>query len=145
MTGCSNRLSSKAAGTENSESYVVWYVEEDEGPRTTLGACFNILNLAGPGDPAAPRTFCLPLLPSGPGGVHRVLLHRARPLGTLKVFIRRPQSTKVRRRGRRHEQARFGGEGGIRTHGPVAETHAFQACRFVHSRTSPRRFSKGGS
>ena len=30
-----------------------------------------------------------------------------------------------------------GGEGGIRTHGPVAETHAFQACRFVHSRTSP--------
>ena len=31
-----------------------------------------------------------------------------------------------------------GGEGGIRTHGPVAETHAFQACRFVHSRTSPR-------
>ena len=33
----------------------------------------------------------------------------------------------------------FGGEGGIRTHGPVAGTHAFQACRFVHSRTSPRR------
>ena len=31
-----------------------------------------------------------------------------------------------------------GGEGGIRTHGRVAPTHAFQACRFVHSRTSPR-------
>ena len=37
-----------------------------------------------------------------------------------------------------------GGEGGIRTHGPIAETHAFQACRFVHSRTSPQRFSRGG-
>ena len=35
----------------------------------------------GPGDPAAHRTNRLPLLPSGPGGVHRVLLHRARPRG----------------------------------------------------------------
>ena len=33
----------------------------------------------GPGDPAAHRTDRLPLLPSGPGGIHRVLLHRARP------------------------------------------------------------------
>ena len=41
---------------------------------------FQHLKQAGPGDPAAPKTFCLPLLPSGPGGVHRVLLHRARPL-----------------------------------------------------------------
>ncbi len=32
---------------------------------------------------------------------------------------------------------RYGGEGGIRTHGPIAGTHAFQACRFDHSRTSP--------
>jgi hypothetical protein len=40
---------------------------------------------AGPGDPAAPRTNCLPLLPSGPGGVHRVLLHRAQPL-KHKIF-----------------------------------------------------------
>ena len=38
----------------------------------------------------------------------------------------------------------YGGEGGIRTHGPIAGTHAFQACRFVHSRTSPRQFSQGG-
>src|SRR5713101_5636333 len=38
----------------------------------------------------------------------------------------------------------FGGEGGIRTHGPIAGTHAFQACRFDHSRTSPHRFSRGG-
>ena len=30
-----------------------------------------------------------------------------------------------------------GGEGGIRTHGPVAETRAFQARLFVHSSTSP--------
>jgi hypothetical protein len=37
-----------------------------------------------------------------------------------------------------------GGEGGIRTHGPIAGTHAFQACRFDHSRTSPNRFSRGG-
>jgi hypothetical protein len=35
---------------------------------------------AGPGDPAAHRTDRLPLLPSGSGGVHRVLSHRARPL-----------------------------------------------------------------
>ena len=34
--------------------------------------------------------------------------------------------------------AKVGGEGGIRTHGRVAPTHAFQACRFVHSRTSPQ-------
>ena len=38
----------------------------------------------------------------------------------------------------------FGGEGGIRTHGPIAGTHAFQACRFDHYRTSPHRFSRGG-
>src|SRR6266850_5179336 len=38
----------------------------------------------------------------------------------------------------------YGGEGGIRTHGPIAGTHAFQACRFDHSRTSPYRFSRGG-
>jgi hypothetical protein len=34
----------------------------------------------GPGDPAAQRRASLPLLPSGPGGVQRFLLHRARPL-----------------------------------------------------------------
>ena len=38
-----------------------------------------------------------------------------------------------------HQNVWDGGEGGIRTHGPVAGTHAFQACRFVHSRTSPHR------
>ena len=44
---------------------------------------------AGPGDPAAPKTFCLPLLPSGPGGVHRVLLHRAQPFILTDILRRR--------------------------------------------------------
>ena len=30
-----------------------------------------------------------------------------------------------------------GGEGGIRTHETVARLHAFQACAFDHSATSP--------
>jgi hypothetical protein len=36
------------------------------------------------------------------------------------------------------------GEGGIRTHETVARLHAFQACAFDHSATSPRRRLKGG-
>ena len=44
----------------------------------------HLIKKAGPGDPAAPKTFCLPLLPSGPGGVHRVLLHRAQPLNLAR-------------------------------------------------------------
>ena len=49
---------------------------------------FHVLPLtdqdsAGPGDPAAHRTDRLPLLPSGPGGVHRVLSHRAQPLSVV--------------------------------------------------------------
>ena len=39
-------------------------------------------------------------------------------------------------------QPRNGGEGGIRTHGRVAPTHAFQACTFDHSVTSPYRFDR---
>jgi hypothetical protein len=31
-----------------------------------------------------------------------------------------------------------GGEGGIRTHVAVSRKHAFQACSFSHSDTSPR-------
>ena len=147
----------------------------------------------GPGDPAAHRTNRLPLLPSGPGGVHRVLLHRARPRYSYDIYpipsIREAMveqtlmadegwHSKSRSRAptegarplmsphageylprdppRSNPPRPFamaipthtpsqpcralfdGGEGGIRTHGPVAETHAFQACRFVHSRTSPR-------
>ena len=33
----------------------------------------------------------------------------------------------------------FGGEGGIRTHETVARLHAFQACAFDHSATSPKQ------
>jgi hypothetical protein len=44
----------------------------------------------GLGDPAAHRTDCLPLLPSGSGGVHRVLLHRAQPLFSIETFQPRP-------------------------------------------------------
>ncbi len=32
---------------------------------------------------------------------------------------------------------KFGGEDEIRTHGTIARTHAFQACAFNHSATSP--------
>jgi hypothetical protein len=38
---------------------------------------------------------------------------------------------------------RSGGEGGIRTHGEVSPTHAFQACSFSHSDTSPREARAG--
>ena len=126
----------------------------------------------GPGDPAAHRTDCLPLLPSGPGGVHRVLLHRAQPLildpdpstrstrqisPSAEVTVQRKGTDGIY--GARYGGSaicvstwrdlaiicfsKYGGEGGIRTHGPVAGTHAFQACRFVHSRTSPHREGKG--
>ena len=33
-----------------------------------------------------------------------------------------------------------GGEDEIRTHGTIARTHAFQACAFNHSATSPRLY-----
>src|SRR6476659_8902858 len=107
-----------------------------------FGACLSIRE-AGLGDPAAPKTVCLPLLPSGPGGVHRVLLHRAQPLILTRHSETERQSGVslspfINNSELQGERTRFGGEGGIRTHGPVAETHAFQACRFVHSRTSPR-------
>src|SRR5947199_7362052 len=48
---------------------------------------------AGPCDPAAPRLACLPLRPSGPGGVHRILLHRAQPLYSWRDM--RPTSNLV--------------------------------------------------
>jgi hypothetical protein len=37
-----------------------------------------------------------------------------------------------------HRSTANGGEGGIRTRGTVTRTHAFQACSFGHSDTSPR-------
>ncbi len=97
------------------------------------------------------KQSCLPLLPSGPGGVHSVLLHRAQP--PKKCKVRGPPSLKLRRAAFAHANrwpasrspplpwrrwAKAGGEGGIRTHGAVASTRALQARRIVHSRTSPR-------
>ncbi len=35
------------------------------------------------------------------------------------------------------QQLKIGGESGIRTHGRVSPTHAFQACSFNHSDISP--------
>src|SRR5262249_13045956 len=37
----------------------------------------------------------------------------------------------------RHSRAKAGGESGIRTHGRVSPTHAFQACSLNHSDISP--------
>ena len=105
----------------------------------------------GPGDPAAHRLACLPLLPSGPGGVHKILLHRAQPLSLVspsrpirladvRVFRRSYFAfrffTRYERRDAR-DGFLCGGEDGIRTHGTVAGTRAFQARRIGHSRTSP--------
>jgi hypothetical protein len=55
----------------------------------------------------------------------------------------RPSLTK------RNKTGKNGGEGGIRTHGRVSPTHAFQACSLNRSDTSPRRHAfssvtKGG-
>lgn len=36
-----------------------------------------------------------------------------------------------------HNLLEIGGEGGDRTHGPVARTAVFETARFGHSRTSP--------
>src|ERR1700750_346984 len=38
-----------------------------------------------------------------------------------------------------------GGESGIRTHGTVSRTHAFQACALSHSAISPDRLSWSGT
>src|ERR1700722_4547884 len=43
-------------------------------------------------------------------------------------------------RGSRYSLLKFGGgESGIRTHGTVSRTHAFQACALSHSAISPKR------
>ena len=42
-------------------------------------------------------------------------------------------------RTRMHNLLKIGGEGGDRTHGPVARTAVFETARFGHSRTSPSR------
>jgi hypothetical protein len=42
-TGCSKRLSSKAAGESKPEAYPLGYVEDFEEPRTPLAGFFSIL------------------------------------------------------------------------------------------------------
>ena len=42
-TGCSKRLSSKAAGESKPEAYPGGYVEDFDEPRTKLAGCFSIL------------------------------------------------------------------------------------------------------
>jgi hypothetical protein len=81
----------KAAGISTSEAPVFRYVEKAKD-RERCWEPVSTSRLAGLGDPAAPKTFCLPLLPSGPGGVHRVLLHRAQPLKLQSCLSRRPLS-----------------------------------------------------
>ncbi len=49
--------------------------------------------------------------------------------------LTRPLRQKAQAKTRGKEKT--GGEGGIRTRGTVARTHAFQACSFSHSDTSP--------
>src|SRR3990170_5493109 len=56
----------------------------------------------------------LPLLPSGPDGVCKSMLRRTRSM--LNCTQKTGQGN--------------GGEDGIRTHGTVSSTHAFQACPF---------------
>ncbi len=46
--------------------------------------------------------------------------------------------------GRGGVDEKCGGEGGIRTPGTVSRTHAFQACSFSHSDTSPHRNGRVG-
>ena len=67
---------------------------------------------------------------------------------SLRSALRRPHSWPTfasfdgtrpanRSRERSERLAKVGGESGIRTHGRVSPTHAFQACSFNHSDISP--------
>ena len=70
---------------------------------------------ARPGGYCVTLDYPLPLLPSGPGGVFGLQLHSP------------PKP----------DNGPLNGESGIRTHGGVSPTHAFQACSFNHSDISP--------
>ena len=70
----------------------------------------------GPGDPAAHRTNRLPLLPSGPGGVHRVLLHRARPRYSYDIY---PNPLDSRGDGRANVDGEEGGHSKSRSRVPT--------------------------
>ena len=101
------------------------------------------------GDLAAPAARCLPLLPSGSGGVHRATMRETRSstphepsgaqviggLGRPKLLVSLFTSPGGPQPGRHAPMG--GGEAGIRTRGGVSPTHALQACSFNHSDTSP--------
>ena len=86
---------------------------------------------AGPGDPAAHRTDRLPLLPSGPGGVHRVLSHRAQPLVHIEHSLKAQDtcgayppainSIRPNRAGGSHE-VRYGGSAILHRHNKMARS-----------------------
>src|SRR5215471_6135632 len=76
----------------------------------------------GQGGYCVTLVYPIPLLPSGPGGVFRLQLHS-------------PPKPVCQAAGR------LSGESGIRTHGGVTPTHAFQACSLNHSDISPKNFS----
>jgi hypothetical protein len=56
-------------------------------------------------------------------------------VGSEKSFLVRPRESL------RTSQNLIGGESGIRTHGRVSPTHAFQACAIDHSAISPFRIN----
>ncbi len=88
--------------------------------------------------PATHGRICLPLLPSGPGGVHRLPLHRAQLPTYIQIFMaervgfeptvrllsahtissRAPSATRAPLRNNVITYLALGGEGGIRTHVP---------------------------
>src|SRR6267142_667899 len=72
----------------------------------------------GSGGYCVTLVYPIPLLPSGPGGVFGLQLHSP------------PKPVPLSGR-------RLSGESGIRTHGGVTPTHAFQACSLNHSDISP--------
>ena len=65
----------------------------------------------------------------------------ARPNGQRRTLARRSGLVQTRHGDppRRRRAIALNGEGGIRTHGRCYPTHAFQACSFSRSDTSPRR------
>ena len=52
-----------------------------------------------PGNPVSPRTVCLPLLPSDPGGVHSVLPHRTQRLTKRCKYTNRALPIQAEREG----------------------------------------------
>ncbi len=107
----------------------------------------------GPGNPAAHARTRLPLLPSGPGGVHGRTLRGTRPstpacrTGPCAPGPRaahRPRCSGLRVQGTAAspsstaKRSKSGGRGGIRTRGGLSPTHALQACRLIHLRTLPK-------